>query len=192
MTMEISDKSEKTHLVAQMGQDATAGNLETPRPSDVASFRAQSVAAKGDDQTAALADDFDNSQKTMTQPEVNNPGNIQQADRSGHNVPVQQQNGNIDKPEGNSPDDAQQKAMTDKSDAEARKQEKVNSIQSRLQQLQQRLSAVDVQISSLQGEQGNGSGEDVSAKISQLTSERKMLVSMVQSLQQELASAQAE
>ena len=63
MTMEISDNPElQTHLVAQMGQGATASNLETPRLSDVASFRAQSVAAKGDDRTAALTDEFGNSQ----------------------------------------------------------------------------------------------------------------------------------
>ena len=193
MTMEISDNPElQTHLVAQMGQGATASNLEAPRLADVASFRAQSVSGKGDERTAALTDEFGNSQRTMSQPEVHNSGNAQQSDRSGHNVPVQQKNGDGDNPEESSMDAAQKQAQTDKDDAEARKQEKISSLQSRLQQMQQRLSSVDVQISSLEAGQNSGSGEDASAKIGQLSSERNMLVSMVQSLQQQLATAQAE
>lgn len=193
MTIEISDNPElQTHLVAKTGQGATASNLDAPRLSDVASFRAQSVSAKGDERTAALTDAFGHSQKTVAQPEVHNTGNAQQGDRSGHNVPVQQRDGADNKTEESKLDAAQQKAQTDKSDAEARKQEKVNSLQSRLQHMQQRLSAVDVQINSLHAVQNSGSGEDTSARIGQLSSERNMLVSMVQSLQQELAAAQAE
>ena len=105
---------------------------------------------------------------------------------------MQQKNGDGDNPEESSMDAAQKQAQTDKDDAEARKQEKISSLQSRLQQMQQRLSSIDVQISSLEAGQNSGSGEDASAKIGQLSSERNMLVSMVQSLQQQLATAQAE
>ena len=193
MTMEISDNPElQTHLVAQMGQGATASNLETPRLSDVASFRTQSVAGKGDDRTAALTDEFGNSQRTMAQPEVHNSGNVQQSDRSGHNVPVQPSSESDDKAAEDSSKTAQEKAINDKSDAEAAKQEKINSLQARLQQMQQRVSSIDIELGSLKSLQNSGSGEDVSARIIQLSSERKMLVSMIQSLEQQLSAAQAE
>lgn len=193
MTMEISDNPElQTHLVAQMGQGATAGNVEAPKQSDVASFRSLSGVSTSDDaKSATLTDEFGNSKNSAALPEVHNAGNAQQSDRSGSNVPAQQDGKGAGKAEGVDEASANEQAMAAKLDAEAKKQDKISALMSRIQQLEQQLSLIDVQISSINAGQSSSGGNN-SGLLQQLTAQKNMLAPMIQSLRQELLALQSE
>lgn len=191
MTIEISDNPElQVRLVAQMGQGATAGNIETPnvpRQTDVASFKAMSAAdSTGNIGSATALDAFGHSQPTAAMPGIHNAGHAQQVDKGLNNaLPAQ------DVRRGDQVEEPTLGQAAAKVDADAYKQDKAAALMSRIGQMTQQLAAIDIQIGHLNAGRNGESGEDPSARLGQLSSERGMLMSMIGALQQQLSTLQA-